>query len=367
MVRSFHVVWHNPYVRVLVAVVGIVVLYLLLRATQFVWSTALIAFLVAYLLSPIVRRMERRGLHRGVGVLVAGLTFLVLLLGLWALGTAIAAQVTAFAEELPRLVEALEELPFVFARFVDPSFGAVFQQVYMTSQVLAQGLATEVLPSVAGAGAGGLADVLATIMSVGMQITLVVVLSLYILYRYPLYGVSLLRAVPERHRGVVAGLAEKADYSVGGYIRGQLLISAVVGVLTGIGLTLLGVPLAIPLAVLVGVFNVVPFFGPIVVSVPTVMMALTVGLGEAVAALAVLVLVNQIDAHVLTPLIYSRTIELDPVTIVVSILLGLALFGLAGAILAVPLAAFLKLLYVDYYLTSAWYGRGARTPSPPEA
>ncbi len=364
MVRSFGAVWLNPYVRVLVAILAAIALYFVLLATQFVWSTALIAFLIGYILSPLVTRIERGGVHRGIGVVAATLVFVLLLVGVWALGTAIAAQITTFAEELPRLVETLEEIPFLLARLVDPSFGAIFQQVYMTSQVFAQGLANEVLPSVAGVGAGGLTGMITTITSLGMQITIILVLSLYILYRYPVYAVSLLQAVPSRHREFVRELAQKADRSVGGYIRGQLLISAVVGVLSGIGLSLLGVPLAIPLAVLAGALNVIPFFGPIVVSIPTAMMALTLGVGQAVAAVAVLFLVNQIDAHVLTPLIYSRTIELDPVTIVLSILLGLALFGLVGALLAVPLAAFVKLLYVDYYLASRWYGRRVTGPEP---
>jgi predicted PurR-regulated permease PerM len=360
MIRSFGAVWLNPYVRVLVVIALAVAVYFVLRATQFVWSTALIAFLVAYLLSPIVTRLERRGVPRGLGVFTASLVFAVLVAGLWALGTAIAAQITVFADELPRLIETLEEIPFVFARLVDPTFGAMFEQVYVTTRVFAQGIANEVLPSVADVGAGGLTGVITAVTSIGMQVTIVMVLSIYLLYRYPIYGVSLLRAVPERHRALVSEIAAKADTSVGGYIRGQILISAVVGVLTGIGLTLLGVPLAAPLAVLVAILNVIPFFGPIVVSIPTVMMALTLGIGPAIASLAVLVAVNQIDAHILTPLIYSRTIELDPVTIVISILLGLALFGLVGALLAVPLAAFLKLLYADYYLSSRWYAESRR-------
>jgi predicted PurR-regulated permease PerM len=358
MVGSLRSVWSNPYARLLVLVVAAVLAYLVLRATQPVWTVVAVAFLMAYLLSPLVAAAERRGLHRVLGVAAAALLFFVLLGGLWALGAAIAAQFSAFAEEVPRLAERLEELPFVAARLVDPAYGTVFQQVYISGQVVADALAQELLPTVGTVGAGGLRRVLTTIANVGMQVTIVLVLSLYLLYRYPAYGESLQRAVPARYRSFVRELAAKADTSVGGYIRGQLLISAVVGVLAGIGLSVIGVPLAVALAVVAAVFNVVPFFGPIVAAVPTAMMALTLGIGETIAALLVLFVVNQVDAHVLTPLIYARTIELDPVTIVIAILLGLALFGLVGALVAVPVAAFAKLLYLDYYLTSPWYDRG---------
>jgi predicted PurR-regulated permease PerM len=352
-------VWSNPYARLLLLVAALVVAYLLLRATVTVWSTVIIAFLIAYLLNPLVDRMERRGVHRGGGVAVAALIFFAVLLALYALGTAVAAQFNLVADRLPTLVEALEGIPFRIARFIDPAYGAVFEQVFLTTQVLALGLVEDVLPPVETVGSGGLAAILAAVTGVGVQLVLVVVVSLYLLYRYPVYGGSLLAAVPARHRPFMADLARKADESVGGYVRGQILISVVIGSLAGIGLSLLGIPLAAALAVLVAVFNVIPFFGPIVASIPTLLIALTVGLGPALGALVVLVAVNQVDAHLLTPFIYSRTISLDPVTVVVSILTGLVLFGLVGALVAVPIAAFVKLLYVDYYLTSRWYREAA--------
>jgi predicted PurR-regulated permease PerM len=360
MRAAFAAVWANPYARLLLTAVGLVLAYLLLRATVMVWSTLLIAFLFAYLLNPLVNRIERRGVHRGGGVAVAALIFFGILLGLYALGTTVAAQFSLVADRLPLLIEALEGIPFQLARFIDPAYGAVFEQVFLTTHLVAGGIAGEVLPSVATVGAGGLTAVLAAVTNVGIQVVLVIVVSLYLLYRYPVYGASLLTAVPMRHRPFMADLARKADESVGGYVRGQILISMVVGALTGIGLSLLGVPLAAALAVVVAVFNVIPFFGPIVASVPTILMALTVGLTPALGALVVLVAVNQVDAHLLTPIIYSRTISLDPVTIVASILTGLVLFGLVGALVAVPIAAFVKLLYVDYYLTSRWYGAATK-------
>lgn len=354
------VIWDNPFLRFLLLAAAVVAAYLLLRATTFVWGSFAIAFLIAYLLAPMVSFVERRGAPRGVGVMAAAGLFLVLVAGLWVLGTAIAAQLAEFAEELPRMMDTVEGLPFVIARFVDPSYGAIFEQVFLSTQLLALTLVEGVLPSVADVGEAGVAGVLGQVGSVGMQVTIVLVLSLYLLYRYPVYGEAFLSAVPSRHRASFEALAEKASFSVGGYIRGQVLISAFVGIFAGIGLTALGVPLAPALGVLAGVFNIIPFFGPLLVAVPTAVLALTVSFGHLVAALAVLFLVNQVDAHVLTPLIYARTISLDPVTIVLSILTGLALFGLIGALVAVPLAAFVKLLYHDYYVGSSWYAAGGR-------
>ncbi len=101
------------------------------------------------------------------------------------------------------------------------------------------------------------------------------------------------------------------------------------------------------LGVLTGVFNLIPFFGPIFVAVPTAIVAATVSWVHVAGALGLLLAINFLDGNVLMPLVYSRTVALDPVTILVAILFGAALFGLLGALLAVPFAAFVKIVYVE--------------------
>lgn len=359
MIRAVGAVWANPYVRVVLLVMGAVLLFVVLRQTRLVWGSILLAVLFAYLLTPLVDAIERRGYHRGLGVAAVGLLFLLALAGFALLGIAVATQLSGLASEVPELVQTLWELPFRLARLVDPSFGNVFQQVFMASHQVADGLVREVVPSIEGLGAGGVTDGLASLAEFGTRIAVVLVLSLYLLYRFPGYAQSLFEAFPERHRPFAREMASKVDFSLGGFLRGQVVIAAFVGVLTGIGLTIVGVPLSLVLGVLAAIFNLIPFFGPLLVSIPTALLAMTGGFGQVVAALLVLLAVNVLDGNILTPLIYSRTIALDPITIIVAILFGAALFGLVGAILAVPVAAFLKLVYLDYYLPSRWYQRGA--------
>ena len=354
----------NPYVRTLVLLLAAVGLFLLLRETRLVWGSFLLALLIAYLLLPIVDWIESRGAHRGVGVLVVAVLVLMFLLGVGLLGVAVGAQLSTLANQIPRLVETLREVPFMVARLLDPTFDTVFQQVFMTLNVMSERLVDEVLPSIQGFGSGGVNDALAALGSFGTAFAAVLVLSLYLLYQFPGYARGALDAVPERHRPFAREIAEKVDFSIGGFLRGQILIAVFVGVLTSIGLTLLGVPLSLVLGVLAGVFNLIPFFGPLIVAVPTAVLAMTGGFGLVVAALGVLLLVNVVDGNVVTPLVYSRTISVDPITIIVVILLGATLFGLVGALVAVPIAAFVKLIYRDYYRESRWF-RGERTPAPP--
>lgn len=356
MGEAFSRVWANPYVRVVVALVALALLVWLLQRTVAVWVTVLAAFIIAYLLNPLILWFECKGYGRAVGVLAVFAGFLLLLVGAWFLGVAVAAEVNEFVAELPEFVERIEEVPFLLARLIDPSYGNLFQQVFGSVRRLLSTIFEEILPGLLAQGAeGGLLSSLAAVAGGGFQVVMTLVLSIYLLYRFPVYTAAFLSIFPDRHRATVEELSQKASFSVGGYIRGQLIIAASVGLMTWLGLTIIGVPLAALLGILAGVFNLIPLVGPILVSIPTAVLAVTVSWEAVLGALLVLIIANQLDAHVLTPLIFSRTISVDPVTVIVAIFLGSTLLGLWGAIIAVPIAVFLKLLYDDYYRNSRWY------------
>ncbi|MEX2534995.1 MAG: AI-2E family transporter [Trueperaceae bacterium] len=363
MLDAVKQVWRNPYVRVAVGLLIIYLLYSFLYWSKAVWGSVMGAYLIAFILHPLVAWAERRA-NRTSGVLLVAFLLLGLLAGLWFLGIQVAAQLSLFAEELPQLAEVLEELPFITARAIDPGFGTTFQQVFQNLNAASRQLIDEVLPSIS-AFRGGLVESLTVVTSGGLQVVIVAVLSIYLLYNFPRYNRTLLQAFPQRYRVAALEVNDKVSYAIGGYIRGQLIIAAGVGLLVGIGLAFLQIPLAAGLGVLAGVGNLIPFVGPILASVPTFLFALTESWVHALAALGVLLLVNIIDGNLLTPLIYARIIALDPVTVLLAILFGSVLFGLWGAVAAVPVAVLLTLVYRDYYLTSAWYLEGRTEKGEP--
>src|SRR5690606_15715576 len=143
----------------------------------------------------------------------------------------------------------------------------------------------------------------------------------------------------------------KADVAVGGYLRGQLLITALLGLFIWIGLTIIGVPLATAIAFIAAVFNLVPYLGPVVGALPAVLLGLTVSPLTSLLAIGVFVIANQIEGNLLSPLVLSRSTNLHPLTVLIVIMAGLGMFGLVGALLAVPTAAFAKVILDDYVLS----------------
>jgi predicted PurR-regulated permease PerM len=347
MLAAIRTVWANPYVKVLVLAAAAVVAFLVLGRTRLIWGSFLGAFVFAYLLSPLVEVVTRRGYPRWLGVLIVAALLVLALSGIGLLAILVSTQLADLGAQAPGLLDAVNEMPFRLARTIDPSFGAVFHQVFASTQFVSERLAAEVIPSLEGFGVAGVRGAARALGDVGTSLALILVVSLYLLHRFPDYLASALEMVAPRYRPLVRNMADKADRSVGGFVRGQLAIALSVGVLSGVGLTILGIPLALVLGVLTGVFNLIPFFGPLLAAVPTAILAATVSWVHVLAALAVLLAINLLDGNVLMPLVYSRTVSLDPVTVIVAILFGATLFGLMGALLAVPVAAFLKVVYVE--------------------
>jgi predicted PurR-regulated permease PerM len=351
--------WSNVYLRFIMLALSLYVLYRFVLLTGDVWIALIVSYLIAYLLNPFVSWIEGKT-NRVVGMIVLFFSVLLFIGFIALLGVQIGNQFSAIFLQVPSLLETAQDIPYRLARFVDPRFGTTFEQIYVTLQGLLGGLLNDFLPSLETSRGGGSQNIIQTLVRLGgggAQVAIIFVLSLYFIYNFDRYTRSFIRAFPHRFRPTVEELTSTAGYSVGGYVRGQLLIAVIVGFLTFIGLSFVGVPLALALGVLTGICNFIPYLGPIIAAVPTAVIAFTEGNTQVIGAMITLLVVNQIDANVISPMVMSQTSEVDPVTVIVAILLGIAFFGLLGAVIAVPLAAFLKVLYTTYYLEGSWYKR----------
>ncbi len=161
---------------------------------------------------------------------------------------------------------------------------------------------------------------------------------------------SLTLLAPHIYQKDVIHILGIIDQKVGSYIRGTLLKSLFVGVLTGVGLAIAGLPFAIMLGALAGIFNIVLYIGPVMAAVPGLLLSLLPGTPNFFLILAAYVAPQILDAFVFTPVFLGKAVDLSPLTVITVILIGGQLAGIAGIILAVPLSAILKVLLVDYYL-----------------
>jgi predicted PurR-regulated permease PerM len=285
-----------------------------------------------------------------------------------------AGQLARFAASLPALMWPLvgwvQGLPEQIGRVeLPPVLLEALDQAALNLQTLLQAFAQALLQALQGvlAQGGNLLGFFTGLLGGAFQLLTVATISIYLLYDLPRIGAALLRAIPAPYQPRALELAQKADMAFGGYVRGTILgalfngalITLVMYISFGMfrGFSLEVLTQATSLGFLAFIFSFVPVLGVIISAIPALVLALPLGwLAFAVVALA-LWLCNQIQGFV-WPIIMGRTTSLHPVTGISAVLIGASLFGLGGALLSVPLAAFVKILYTDYYLNSRFYREG---------
>jgi len=153
----------------------------------------------------------------------------------------------------------------------------------------------------------------------------------------------------EDKKGKAGKVIDEIEVKLGGWARGQITLMSIVGTITYIGLILLGIPFALPLAILAGLFEIVPILGPIIAGIPAVIIALSVSPLMALATAALAFLIQQIENYFLVPRIMKKSVGVNPLVTLLALTIGYRLIGIAGALLAVPLFLTIQILVREYF------------------
>ena len=146
----------------------------------------------------------------------------------------------------------------------------------------------------------------------------------------------------------VSSTISKVEAGLGSWVRGQIALSFIVGILIFIGLTILQIPFALPLALVAGLLEIVPIVGPIVSSIPAILVGLTISplIGLAIAAL--FFIVQQLENHLIVPVVMSKAVGLQPPVVILALLIGAKLAGIGGAVLAVPTVVVARIIFREF-------------------
>lgn len=147
----------------------------------------------------------------------------------------------------------------------------------------------------------------------------------------------------EKSKGIT-NLVNKLENRLGGWARGQFLLMLLIGILSYIGLTILGIPYALPLAMLAGIFEIIPYIGPVIASIPVVVLGFSISPVLGFAALALTVLIQQLENFVLVPKIMEKSAGVSPIITLVSLAIGFRLAGIVGMIISIPIVIILQTL-----------------------
>ena len=192
---------------------------------------------------------------------------------------------------------------------------------------------------------------LTTVFGGVANLVLLVTVAIFLALDAPMYRGGALRLVPLSYRDRAGQIADELARALGRWMGGQALDMVLVALVTGLGLWMLGVPLALVLGLIAGLTNIIPVVGPFLSGIPAVLFALTQGFDLAIWVALLFVLVQQVEGNLLMPLIQRFAADLPPALTVLAILAFGSLFGFAGIVLATPLLLvaiiLVKRIYVE--------------------
>ncbi len=311
------------------------------RAAAGIAHVLLLVVIAAFLavgLNPLVEALIRRGLRRGaaIGVVVAGFVLVVTAFAL-AVVPPLVTQSFAFSHHLPEYVAGLARHRLVAE--LDARYQVIAKlQSYLANPALYQNVF------------GGLLGIGKALLSGAFSLLTVVVLTLYFLGSLHATTELGLRLTPASSRPRTRLLVDRILGQVGGYVAGQLTIATTAGVVTYLFAVAAGVPYALPLALTVGLLDVVPQVGATLGGVVLTVVGLFSSVGLGAACLVFVVVYQQVENYVIAPRVMRRSIDVPALVTIVAALVGGTLLGLAGALLAIPTAAAIRLVLADVVL-----------------
>jgi predicted PurR-regulated permease PerM len=334
----------DPRHLIVFAIVASLAALLLVWILYTVRSTLILVYissLFAMGISPLVRMIERQRVIPIGTRLPRWLAILVIYAAL------IGSIVVIGMVVVPPLIEQAEELWRTLPQKIAQAQAGLIR-IGVLRQPITLGEAVQQAPAAGSAGAvttiiGAIRNVMGGVFGV---ITLLL-LTFYMLVEAREILSFFVRLFPRKHRTRVGVLSATVSAKVSAWLGGQLLLSAIIGLTSAIGLWLMGVPYSHVLALISAIGEMIPMVGPILSAIPAILVAATVSPGLAAGVAVFFIVQQQVENTILVPKIMGRQVGLSAVTVIIALGMGGQLLGVVGAILSVPTAAIVQVLFQE--------------------
>ncbi|MEK7115849.1 MAG: AI-2E family transporter [Patescibacteria group bacterium] len=298
-----------------------------------------VALFLAALMHPAAHALARRRIPKGVTVI----SFYLLLFGLMALAVGLL---------LPTVIDQSSQLI--------GSLGKSFEMVSGSIQTLkdfstTHGLQGNVQASVQSFGlqaakaASGLFSTLAEVVGGFIGLIVILVMAYYMVVQEEEARKMFHHFVPDEYKELTTAIIKRVEEKISRWLLGQLSLCVIIGILYFIGLSVIGVNAALVLALFGGFTEFIPYLGPILGAIPVFVIAFTESPMKAALAIGVIIIIQQLEGHIIVPKIMQRVVGLNPIVSIVALLVGAKLFGLVGALLAIPVATASSAVLTELY------------------
>lgn len=326
--RIVHEISIGSVLKVLSVLFGLYLLFLIRDILMLI----LVVFVISIALEPFVNKLSKQGVPRALSVIVLYFALLIILgLFIYFIVPPVVMQLREFSLNLPYSSEKLSQIDLT--------------DTTSTISQLVNTLTSKAAP-ITGSLVNGIISLFGGVVS---AIT-VFVLTFYVVVDSDSLRQSFSKIIPVERRDRLAITLKRVSEKLGRWLRGQLTLMAIIGIINGTVLWALDIGFPLTLGILSGLLEIVPVVGPIVATVITVFVAFVTGapLWKIVLAVSIFVVVQQLQNQVLIPKIMQKAVGLSPIAVILAILIGSKLMGIGGAILAVPLAAGIHVFIEEY-------------------
>lgn len=312
------------YKTVIFTVAVLIALWLLIQIKQIIVLIFLSIILLSALLSP-VDWLNARRIPRVLSVILVYIIFIaVISLAVGIIVPPLVTQTSEFISKLPQIISTINNF-LIFNKIPVENLSQV-----ITRQITQIG--------------GDLVSISKAIFSSIILIVTLFVFTFYLILEWKSFVRLITSPFAGRQEKKVASIISKVEKGLGNWVRGQLTLSLAVGVLSYIGLRILGFPFALPLALIAGILEIIPIVGPIISAIPAVLVGLSISPILGLAAAALFFIVQQLENHLIVPMVMSKVVGMQPPIVIIALLVGAKLAGVGGAFLAIPILVVTKIV-----------------------
>ena len=354
------------WVQMVMLPLGLLALWALARAAGNILLVLIVAAIVALMLAPLVRGLERH-IPRGLAIAIVYLCFFLFIAAVGLLlANPIANQITTFEHNVPSIArDANRQLANFQTWLNDHGIHAHIQRQGQTALDTIQKFVSTRSSTIVNFSR----DLLSTIVTVSFDLVLILVLSIYLLIYGKQIGDLARRVVPPGDGTPSDDYPLLVQSAVSGYVRGQLLFSLIMGASAGVALTILGLAGIFPagktyggfFGAFYGLMEFIPYIGPIIGPIPAILVALFQNPVSAVWLLLLFVALQQLEGHVVAPQVFRISLRINPILVILALLIGYQLYGIVGSLVALPVAAVIRqtVVYLRRHLVlEPWGTRG---------
>lgn len=322
----------SAILRIILVGIGLVFLYIVRDIILYLF----LAIIIASAINPAATWLRKFHIPRAVSVLAV---YIIL----------VAVVVLTVSSIVPPLTEQVGQLgsnlPSVYENFSQSLAPYIFGERIVTN-------IEELLVSASnqlGKLSGNILATTRTIFGGFFSFLVVLVLAFYFTVDREAMDKFIRTVSPAAYRPYVQSLMERIEGKLGRWLRGQIILSIVIGLVTFIGLSAMGVQYALVLALLAGLLEIIPVLGPILAAIPAIILAFIQAPVLGLVVLVFYIVVQQLENHILVPQIMKRAVGLNPVVVIIALLIGARLAGILGVLIAIPLAAALSVFLSDIF------------------